>query len=461
VNLLTRVDSTHGNAKDSATFAVGDRVTSWLGASYTYDADGNRATRTVGSTVTTYMWDAGGRLLQVKTGTDSVTYAYNALGDLARRSTKGRVDRWFVWEEGQLLEELDSTAQHRVNAFAYLPGTDAPLARITGDAASTIEFVQQDGRGDVIGLTTGANMTQHVLYGAWGDVEAVSGDSLPQTRLGWKVLVWEGGTAQLYYVRSRWYDPQSGSFLSEDPLGLSGGRNTYAYADNDPVNGWDPSGMYVFLCRPREVWVPSYGYYGSDGYDIIGGHWETDGQECAMSGSGFGNGLPADYPTIGAPTRWYMGGGGGGSGANSKLKALASRIKFTPTKDCVAKGAFAVASAALEFVGAGELKGAAVGLVKAGVPFLKSEGLSLLRTLALSNGAENAGIRLEGRAAGYFGAIAAAHFDPALNALAHDEAKDFVLSHASPDGFSWWDLVPLVGTYRAAKSAVKACVSVR
>ena len=203
--------------------------------------------------------------------------------------------------------------------------------------------------------------------------------------------------------------------------------------------------------------MPSYGYYGSDGYDIIGGHWETDGQECAMSGSGFGNGLPADYPTIGAPTRWYMGGGGGGSDANSKLKALASRIKFTPTKDCVAKGAFAVASAALEFVGAGELKGAAVGLVKAGVPFLKSEGLSLLRTLALSNGAENAGIRLEGRAAGYFGAIAAAHFDPALNALAHDEAKDFVLSHASPDGFSWWDLVPLVGTYRAVNAARKAC----
>jgi len=89
----------------------------------------------------------------------------------------------------------------------------------------------------------GASMTQHVLYGAWGNVEAVSGDSLPQTRLGWKGLVWEGGTAQLYYVRSRWYDPQSRSFLSEDPLGLAGGRNTYAYADNDPVNGWDPSGM--------------------------------------------------------------------------------------------------------------------------------------------------------------------------------------------------------------------------
>ena len=264
LNLLTRVDSTHGNAKDSATFAVGDRVTSWLGASYTYDADGNRATRTIGSTVTTYTWDAVGRLLQVKTGSDSVTYAYNALGDLARRSTKGRVDRWFVWEAGQLLEELDSTAQHRVNAFAYLPGTDAALARITGDAAGTIEFVQQDGRGDVIGLTNGASVTQHVLYGPWGDVEGFSGDSLPQTRLGWKGLVWEGGTAQLYYVRSRWYDPQSRSFLSEDPLGLSGGRNTYAYGDNDPINGWDPSGLSQKINCP-EGQVDIGGFETDDG----------------------------------------------------------------------------------------------------------------------------------------------------------------------------------------------------
>ncbi|MGH7624568.1 MAG: RHS repeat-associated core domain-containing protein, partial [Gemmatimonadaceae bacterium] len=255
LNLLTRVDSIHGNAKDSATFALGDRVTSWLGATYTYDADGNRATRTVGSTVTTYTWDASGRLLQVKTGSDSVTYAYNALGDLARRSTTGHVDRWFVWEAGQLVEELDSTAQHRVNAFAYRPGTDQPLARITGDAAGTIEFVQQDERGDVLGLTNGTMVTQSLHFGPWGNLEWQGGDSLAATRLGWKGLVFEGGTAQLYYVRSRWYDPQSRSFLSEDPMGLSGGRNTYGYADNDPVNGWDPSGMDEFYCHPRYIWT--------------------------------------------------------------------------------------------------------------------------------------------------------------------------------------------------------------
>jgi RHS repeat-associated protein len=137
-----------------------------------------------------------------------------------------------------------------------------------------IEFVQHDGRGDLIGLTNGASVTQHVLYGPWGNLEAFSGDSLPQTRLGWKGLVWEGGTAQLYYVRSRWYDPQSQSFLSEDPLGLSGGRNTYAYADNDPVNGWDPSGLTMddpgCLITFEWKFFPETGYMVEGTLHIIG-----------------------------------------------------------------------------------------------------------------------------------------------------------------------------------------------
>ena len=49
--------------------------------------------------------------------------------------------------------------------------------------------------------------------------------------------------AGLYYVRARWYDPALGRFLSEDPIGLAGGINNYAYAANDPVNLGDPMGL--------------------------------------------------------------------------------------------------------------------------------------------------------------------------------------------------------------------------
>jgi RHS repeat-associated protein len=44
------------------------------------------------------------------------------------------------------------------------------------------------------------------------------------------------------YVRARWYDPGTGTFLTPDPLGYRDSSNLYAFAGGDPVNGRDPSG---------------------------------------------------------------------------------------------------------------------------------------------------------------------------------------------------------------------------
>jgi|GEM_PF-5698491 len=43
------------------------------------------------------------------------------------------------------------------------------------------------------------------------------------------------------YNRARWYEPESGRFISTDPI--EEGANWYAYAGNDPVNFRDPSGL--------------------------------------------------------------------------------------------------------------------------------------------------------------------------------------------------------------------------
>ncbi|MBO6005219.1 MAG: RHS repeat-associated core domain-containing protein, partial [Verrucomicrobia bacterium] len=39
----------------------------------------------------------------------------------------------------------------------------------------------------------------------------------------------------LYYFRARWYEPETGRWLSPDPIGISGGLNLDAFCENDPV----------------------------------------------------------------------------------------------------------------------------------------------------------------------------------------------------------------------------------
>jgi len=50
----------------------------------------------------------------------------------------------------------------------------------------------------------------------------------------------------LFYNYQRTYDPTLGRYLEADPIGLDGGINTYGYVDGDPLNYWDPYGLYSY-----------------------------------------------------------------------------------------------------------------------------------------------------------------------------------------------------------------------
>ena len=129
-----------------------------------------------------------------------------------------------------------------------------------------------DGLGNVIGVTNESNQVRRTYsYDYWGkstggtDTEGF-GDS---DRARWKGALWLGAEAELYYMRSRWYEPQTGRFLSEDPIGLEGGINPATFAENDPINRRDPTGLTCewiavgenVAGTMREIRVTSLGFW--------------------------------------------------------------------------------------------------------------------------------------------------------------------------------------------------------
>lgn len=50
------------------------------------------------------------------------------------------------------------------------------------------------------------------------------------------------GESQLIFLRARFYDSESGAFISKDPIGIADGINTYQYVKSNPINGVDRTG---------------------------------------------------------------------------------------------------------------------------------------------------------------------------------------------------------------------------
>ena len=226
----------------AATVDPGNRLRSWMGVSYVYDADGNLTSRTSGSVTTNFGWDASGQLRWAARGTDTTYYDYDAAGHLVRRRRPSNLidERWFLWGQGQILVELAGSALDRMREYVYAGGIDQPVALITGvTGGSSLYWYHQGGTGDVNGRidASATSISATFAYTPWGESNAVTEGP------GWKGMFYEAGPAALYYARARWYDPVARRFISEDPAGFADGLNIYRFGQNDPINMADPAGL--------------------------------------------------------------------------------------------------------------------------------------------------------------------------------------------------------------------------
>lgn len=214
---------------------------------FTYDENGNQATKVdkTTSATTTYGWDPKDRLISVSDPTNlvSVTNVYDALGRRVRKSVTGMttsVTQW-VYDGDNLLLEIDgSGSQSTVTAIhGYGSSLDDVLYVSRGGAAYAYH---RDGQGSVTEITdANRQVVNAYLYDSFGNLVA-SNETVPN-RLLFAARPFDRNSG-LYNIRARYYDPEIGRWVSEDPIGLDGGdANLFRQSSNNLSRYRDNTGF--------------------------------------------------------------------------------------------------------------------------------------------------------------------------------------------------------------------------
>ena len=168
--------------------------------------------------------------IRTKRISEEKTYNYIYAGDKLMRMTVGN-------------DTLD---------FSY----DTNGVPLTMTYNGTVYYYITNLQGDVISLelADGGSGAQYA-YDAWGNIIAMSGTLAELNPLRYRGYVYDQETG-FYYLNNRYYDPEIGRFINEDPYISTGkgviGCNMFAYCNNNPVNGSDPTGL--FWQELKELW---------------------------------------------------------------------------------------------------------------------------------------------------------------------------------------------------------------
>ena len=244
-----------------------NELTSNSNGGYTYDSNGNTLTDATGRSFT---WDFENRLTQaVVPGTNggTTTFKYDPFGRRIQKSgPRGTTN--YLYDGQDLLEEVDSSGNVMAR-YTDGRGIDQPLSMLRG---STNAYYLSDGIRSITSLSNSAGaLANTYTYDSFGKLTASTGTLTNPFQFTGRDFDQETGT---YYYRHRYYDPQTGRFMSEDPVTFLGGNNFYAYVLNDPTDLVDPTGLFGVhgnWCGPdwtgghREQYDPAHDISGPSG----------------------------------------------------------------------------------------------------------------------------------------------------------------------------------------------------
>jgi RHS repeat-associated protein len=216
-------------ALSGASYNDANRQTVFGAATLTYDDNGNLTSDGANS----YTWNARNQLVAMSGPGLTASFSYDAVGRRASKTINGSTTSYLYDGPNIVQEQTGGSA----SANLLAGGVDAFFSR--ADSTGTVTPLR-DALGSVVSLTDAGGAVQtsysYEPFGKTGATGTASSNSQKYTGRE------DDGTG-LYYYRNRYYSPAMQRFISEDPVGLAGGINLFAYVRNNPISYSDPSGL--------------------------------------------------------------------------------------------------------------------------------------------------------------------------------------------------------------------------
>ncbi|MGN0799385.1 MAG: RHS repeat-associated core domain-containing protein [Christensenellales bacterium] len=266
-----------------------DKLVSYDGQTITYDEIGNPLSYR-GYTLT---WQ-GKRLQSLSGNNTTASYTYDEQGVRSSKTVNG-VTTTFSYNGSLLMAQVQGSGTSQVKQlYSY----DANGQLISVNYNGTEYYYLRNGQTDIVGLMDGSgNRVVEYTYDAWGKLISTTGTLA--TSLGadnpfrYRGYYYDTETG-LYYLMTRYYDPEVCRFISADVYMTTGqgvlGGNMWAYCGNNPVCRYDDGGEFWHLVIGAAVGA-AISFASSIVTDLVAGDeidWKAAGISAASgAASGF------------------------------------------------------------------------------------------------------------------------------------------------------------------------------
>lgn len=212
---------------------------------FEYDNGGNLVRKSGPSGESHYQYDARNLLVHYEDASHSIAYQYDGAGNRIAKTVNGVTTRYVNHVHMGLPQvALETTAGLNVaKRYSYGKGRTSQYDW-NGTWQDQTQYYLYDFPGRSVAETVDrwGNTRNRYQYEAFGDSQA----TLANADVDFRYVGEARDESGLIYLRSRYYDPSIGRFISRDPFSgykaLPQSQNPYAYAHNNPLRFTDPSG---------------------------------------------------------------------------------------------------------------------------------------------------------------------------------------------------------------------------